>query len=288
MRRLSLPVVAILAAAGGVLWWLDRSPPPSTSSTSTEIKEEPSNHFLFYSYLRPDRAGSELEDMLLADAYSFAHNLTYGGACGDNATQVAELQTLIHRLGWSSRLQLVCPMDKKSSPIVDRRFYSRQGARFWTSAWRTRFPPPAAVRPKTAAVHIRRGDVDPCRHPDRYLPNAYYQALIDRYVPADYQITLYSEADSFEPWNDWPEDYSLALDVDLVETWRAMQSAEIVILSKSSFSAVGAALRTSRTIYTDFWLQPSLSWTPVEPRFQRIVEQEWPRLQAQCQAVNGP
>ena len=32
------------------------------------------------------------------------------------------------------------------------------------------------------AVHLRRGDVSPCTHARRYLPNSHYLALIDQYT----------------------------------------------------------------------------------------------------------
>ena len=34
----------------------------------------------------------------------------------------------------------------------------------------------------TIAVHIRRGDVDPCTYMNRYLPNEYYLRLIKKFT----------------------------------------------------------------------------------------------------------
>jgi hypothetical protein len=50
------------------------------------------------------------------------------------------------------------------------------------------------------AVHIRRGDVKPCKNVQRYLPNAHYLSLIDEYS----EILLqkhYNQSESDEPPN---------------------------------------------------------------------------------------
>lgn len=64
------------------------------------------------------------------------------------------------------------------------------------------------------AVHIRRGDVYPCRRTHRYLPNSHYQSILRRYVLNNTKIfgnnqkdkrpiliKIHSETASFEPWN---------------------------------------------------------------------------------------
>jgi hypothetical protein len=146
-------------------------------------------------------------------------------------------------------------------------------------------------------VHIRRGDVTPC-DPLRYLPNSYYLELIRRYAPRHAELTIYSQRDSVEPWDDFAN-YSLNLaddeGDDVIAAWEAMMNADVLILSKSSFSIVPALLHKSAElpavklratgadssqgstrldkrhrdpsesaiVYTDFWVHPLPFWTRV-------------------------
>jgi hypothetical protein len=146
---------------------------------------------------------------------------------------------------------------------------------------------------RQVAVHVRRGDVTPCTTPERYLSNAYYLAVLDEYLDTpgettnikyQWNVTIYSETKSYESWQPFVDrGYHLALDYDLVTTWQAFVTADILVLSKSSFSLVPALLRSiiasknssgsspgndndnhdGMVIYTPFWHQPLSGWTIV-------------------------
>ena len=184
--------------------------------------------------------------------------------------------------------------------IQDRHVYLRHGAtRLWTTEWlryirslqksaplpsssqqqRQQHPPPPLPTPprneRNVVVHIRRGDVSLCHDQtyDRYIPNAYYQTLLQRYTnptTAHDVVTIYSESNSTEPWSDFGT-ATLKLDESPVAVWYAIMNADIVILSWSSFAIVPALFNrrvheddhnndtrnnTGGTIiYTPFWIQ---------------------------------
>jgi hypothetical protein len=224
------------------------------------------------------------------------------------------------------------------APIVDSGYYRRNYLRTCTPEWQrfvrskmlasrgrpivtlTKATPVADPRPLRAVVHIRRGDVTPCDSL-RYLPNSYYLELIRRYVPRHFEVVIYSERNSFETWHDFANytriladdekhnnsdgnDVSGVEDAkgirDVILAWEAMMNADVLILSKSSFSIVPAILHKSATlpmeksraidsdgaqgstrlenkprdlsesviVYTDFWIHPLPSWTRVPSSVQ--------------------
>ena len=112
------------------------------------------------------------------------------------------------------------------------------------------------------AVHIRRGDVTPCTHSRRYLPNSHYLALIDQYASDNnnlldgrkVHVTIYSESETFEPLDVFVErNYTLELDTeDLGQVWKALATADVVILSRSTFSIVPAILNPNIVVATEF------------------------------------
>ena len=163
----------------------------------------------------------------------------------------------------------------------------------------------------------------PCdpRTRERYLPNSYYRKLLDRYAPAHCRVTIYSERTSIEPWDGF-RNYTLRLgtgdsDVhapqgggvdratsssmrDLAKIWIDMMTADVLILSKSSFSLVPALLSGApspttttpsaslassprftprRIVYTDFWVDPLPHWTRVPQSLQRQAVLDAERVQ---------
>jgi hypothetical protein len=226
-----------------------------------------------------DRSGSIIFDMLMVHAYAYQRNFTYGGACFSDPTPedqqfLPEHEALIALLGLSHVLRFTCP--SPSGHWVDRNtvLASPGGTRIWTPEWRAyiqsmRSPPSpprhnASSRPQMV-VHMRRGDVDLCDPvvAFRYLPQAHYRQLIQEFREKDMEVSVYSESNSTEPWDD---DFRsgvdhLYLDTPLVEAWRAMLTADVLILSTSGFSNVPAVFNLhGRVIYTPFWEQPLPHW----------------------------
>jgi hypothetical protein len=126
------------------------------------------------------------------------------------------------------------------------------------------------------AVHIRRGDVHPCQHQGRYLPNSHYLRLLHLYLPQQYRdkshhkVYIFSETWSFENFTVFersPYNVELALDSDLTAVWQTMATADLVLLSKSTFSLVPAMLNGKGTVvYTQFSRRGLPGWivAPVE------------------------
>lgn len=147
----------------------------------------------------------------------------------------------------------------------------------------------------TIAVHIRRGDVDPCTYMNRYLSNSYYLRLIKKYykqVPIQYQtvnVDIYSESSSYESFDVFRNvyKYNVHLDDTLSNVWKALSTANVAILSKSSFSYVPAISNPNTVVYTSYRHLPLPSWDVVD----RVVSDEENRAikkihDSECGTVN--
>lgn len=258
---------------------------------------------VLYHPARLDRSGSVIHDMLLAHAYAYRNNLTYGGACFTNSTADTPMSLPLHRnlieaIGLSHVLRFTCPSNAVGSNAtifwMESPAYTRFGTRIWTREWLKyirslqSLPPPIRPSPRTQmVVHVRRGDVSLCdpETTDRYLPNAYYQHLIQeehRLSTEDMEVTVYSEWNSTEGWKD--NDFrssilNLQLNASPVEAWEAMMTADVLILSWSSFSVVPAIFnRHGRIVYTPFWVQPLPHWYVVDDDAVRSMERAKLRL----------
>ena len=252
---------------------------------------------IYYSVARTDRAGATIHDMLLAHAYSFHQGAVYGGACCSRGwpfvPRRASVQ-LLRTMELYSVLPFACPpigftrSKQDHVETIPAKVYRTMDATLFTSEWRETLrkqqqqyvhaekslEPSSSSAPRKTyqiAVHVRRGDINPCRHPKRYLPNKHYLTLLDEYKPeniTDYVITIYSEHPSYEGFDDFL-DYDrshvrLRLDTSLDEVWLGLMTADVAILSQSSFSYVPAVLNPNHTVvYTPFPHRPVLGWQVV-------------------------
>jgi hypothetical protein len=274
-------------------------PPPTTPTGGTH------NRSPLYSVARTDRAGATIRDMVLALAYGYAHNRTYGGACyvqpmRDAERRQADKEALIRAIGLQDVLTFACP-DSFDEPLLQQDDFFKyrfklMSPRFlrWLRS-KVKFPPPSSSGTEGggggkphAVVHVRRGDVDPCREwAKRYLPNSYYQEVIRKYVPADASVTIYSESFSFEPWDEFNKTkrYTLQLDTDLADVWRAIMSAQYVVLSLSSFAYIPAVLNAKATVlFSPTWqMVPMSHWVKVGHDIRRRSNQQVRKLaDAKC------
>jgi len=222
---------------------------------------------------------------------------------------------LIQSLGLQHIIGFRCPtrnLFETAEPVFlgSEKYKSVPTASLWTPAWidyirenmknpqqRSSQPGERPHNATTVAIHIRRGDVTPCTikgrngHHLRYLPFQHYWNIMEAYVlPAQVHVEVYSETQSFEPWTDFDSlfnnfSYSLHLDVDLAETWTAMRTADVLIMSKSSFSFTPALFSTGTVLYTPFWHTPLDHWTVVNETILNSTHaaMELLRRQAQCQ-----
>jgi hypothetical protein len=252
-------------------------PPAETGGTTNDV---------YYSVARTDRAGATIRDMVLALAYGYAHNQTYGGACyvnpmRDAPSRQADKEALIRSVGLQDVLKFACP-DSYDEGLLQQEDYASTKQRnmlvnpkfvTWLRSKVVVLPELSAGGSSSSAhggdavVHVRRGDVDPCNEwADRYLPNAYYQEVLRKYVPRNARVSVFSESWSFEPWTDFPSPrHRVFLDTDLAEVWRAVMSAQYVVLSLSSFVYIPAILNPNATVlYAPTWqFVPMPNWTKV-------------------------
>ena len=146
-----------------------------------------------------------------------------------------------------------------------------------------------AVAVHTIAVHIRRGDITPCRPRTRgfprYLPNEHYLKLIDRYNNNNNsRVVIFSESENaFESFDEFTQKgYQVVLDGDISEVWKGIISANVVILSRSSFSLVPAVLTRGKVVYTPFWHQPLPHWDVVDEEFVNATLVTFKKLKQTC------
>jgi hypothetical protein len=218
--------------------------------------------------------------MVLALAYAYSLNTTYGGACFRKPVAV-ELQVnreaLIQVLGLEDVLMFGCPDSQRSGgEFISAKNYMKTGKSLITASFvewlraRSRAKLSSAVSAE-AVVHIQRGDVNPCgRWKDRYLPSTYYREVVDQYLPFNASVAIFSELDSFEPWSEFRSaKYSLRLDANVSEAWIAAATAQYVVLSLSSYAYLPALLNANGTIvYAPTWqFIPMPHWIPVRDSF---------------------
>jgi hypothetical protein len=260
----------------------------------------PPQRVTFYSPARRDRSGAAILDRLLCHAFSWAEGVTYGGACEENvaseggadaSTHEQQQQALlVQSLGLAEELPLACPTDR-SGILLKHEDYFAQDTAVLTEDWLAHMRrsvgvglPSTSLKtvvdPWQVAVHIRRGDVTPCTEFERYLPNAYYLAVLDHYLPKlrdsttqrPVQVTIYSDTENHEAWDVFVyRGYRLELGTNLTDAWYAMRTADVLVLSKSSFSLVPALWNPNTVLYTPFWHAPLSSWTTVDAHLVRVA-----------------
>ena len=117
------------------------------------------------------------------------------------------------------------------------------------------------------AIHVRRGDVTPTQHADRYTPDAKILATLDLVLShigeQKYQVHIYSQgrAEDFVAFSQ--RGCILHLDEDALADLDGLASANILIIGKSSFSYVAALLSQGLVIYEPFWHKARGDWISV-------------------------
>jgi hypothetical protein len=248
---------------------------------------------VYYSDLRPDRSGTAILHMMYSFAYAYAKKATYGGACG-NSTYIQDHRDLLNGIGLGNVLPIACPMNNSSETIVRK----IKGAtpehvkQKWkalgpaSDGWKdylrshVRFDYDEGYNHPLIVVHIRRGDVDPCCYRDRYLPNWYYANFLDQYKTEhpNATIRIFSESKSFEPLDTLAKNYGaqLHLDSDLADVWKAMMLADVLITSRSSFSAIPQLI----SINPNPW--HNNAYMTSEPILKQRVDAEIDGLRKKC------
>jgi hypothetical protein len=116
-------------------------------------------------------------------------------------------------------------------------------------------PAPAGPRPVTVAVHVRRGDVTPTRTSNRYTGNDVILRSVrnlknvagEQGVACELHLHSQGEAKDFERFADLG--CVLHLNSDAPWTMRALIEADVLMMSKSSFSYVAALINGGVKLY---------------------------------------
>lgn len=271
---------------------------------------------------RRDRSGAAILDMLKAQAYSYQQGVAFGGACGDTPHQATN-ERMIQTAGLDSILKYNCPptnatdvgVGVRHEMITRDHFFHIPSPELFTDDWleyiHTQVQPHSKrfIRSSnttttttssntnnndnyTIAVHVRRGDVDPCGHWSfRYLPNSHYLAMIDHYKRQasqnghnnNVQCQVFSEPQSLlESFDEFTQrGCQVILGGDPTQAWTSMMQANVVILSLSSFSYIPALLNPNAVVaYTPLLSEPLRSnW---KWHFYKHANQGWRQWIQKC------
>ena len=144
-------------------------------------------------------------------------------------------------------------------------------------SWYASSPKPALYfQPEmlNVAVHVRRGDLMRGPHRSRVIPNARYvramsevRALFPNRAVA---FHIYSEGDERAGRKEFAEflrisDAALHLNEDVFSTFHHLVSADVLILSRSSFSYLAGIYSRGRVLYFPFMHPPLPKWLRLSP-----------------------
>ncbi len=123
---------------------------------------------------------------------------------------------------------------------------------------------------KKIAIHIRRGDVDPIKYPDRFVPIDKYISIVNKFneLYPNNKIFIFTEItetnkNEFNVFNKYNNVKVLA-DIDVIESLAYMINADILVTCKSSFSYIPAIYNKNKVFYIDFWHKPLENWMNID------------------------
>lgn len=134
------------------------------------------------------------------------------------------------------------------------------------------------------AVHVRRGDVGPNRHAERYTENRIVAQRIERIrsLCSKYGVTPLIQIHSEGLVNDFDtlDMYELHLNENPLETLRSLALADLLVMAKSSFSYVAGLLNTGIVVYETFWHSKRENWLEIDDyiNLERRIAQHAHRL----------
>jgi hypothetical protein len=257
-------------------------------------------HVIFNNYYR-GKSGKVVEEMLMAHAYAFNQNVTYGGCCASSTIKVGAHEELLEAIGLKDVLQFHCPHDLETDfsvrkSVIPRDHYTSDDTRVWTPEYvdyvRSLLSYPRIQhKGYTIVVHMLRGETSPCREKHegyyRYLPNLHYQNLIDQYMRPGARVVIYTSTKSFEDLNEFRKrGYQVNVDASLMDSWKDFVVADVLIMSRSDFSMVPAMLAKGTVVYTPFWHHSLRLWKRVNKELMKECDEEIERLRSEmCQSL---
>ena len=259
----------------------ETTPQPQTESPHDDTPHDTIPKIKYYCDAKTDRAGAQILDLLMMDSFIYHQGGVFGGACAkfDNQKDqekfdkhLDDKMVLIRLLGLENLFKFACPTDQElasgQAKYLQKNEYHMFNEYFsmeWVNHVRAMSTFPYAQRddraPLQIAVHMRRGDYSPCRagHGQKYLPNTYYLDVLDEYLPKycptldACNLTIYTEDRAFEDFKPFEErNYHMDFDSSLEQIWTAFINADLLILSKSSFSWVPGIMNTHHVVTPEY------------------------------------
>ena len=259
---------------------------------SEEVYVFDTDHQMFHNYYS-GKSGKVVEEMLMAHAYIFHQNATYGGCCGTRSVKMDAHEDLLDALGLKEVLRFRCPRDfihdtKTRRSVIPQDHYTAEDTHIWTPDYvdylRTLVTyPERRHKEYTIVVHMLRGNTSPCKEKSRgfhsYLPNLHYQNLIDKYMKPGARVIIYTSAKSFESLSEFRNrGYEVNTGTSLKETWKEFVTADVFIMSRSDFSMVPAMVAKGIVVYTPFWHHTLRRWVRVSRSMMKESDDETIRL----------
>lgn len=217
----------------------------------------------YFSRGRNDRSGAQIHDMLFAKAYCMKNNYHYVGC----PIKSGETKELIRYLKLPNYYNEYIAKTYYNHIELDSKKYKELDSDIFTPYIRKEIISNfnyTSTDIFTITIHIRRGDVNPHKHADRYLYNKYYIKILLQIYTSLYinkctptiRINICSESKSYENLNEFKKYFpkcNLYLDTPLKEVYSLAINADIFIMSRSSFSFIPAFYNKKCVIYHPFW-----------------------------------
>lgn len=252
-------------------------------------------NILYFHHYFKGKPAVVIQDMLMAHAYAFHLNGTYGGCCARASINVERNVELLEVLGLKEALPFACSHmfhnDHIPKKVIPTEKYHSEDTRIWTPAYVAYLKSLIKYPPKNddefvIVAHVHRGDVTPCRAKshgfDRYLPNQHYLDIIDMYNKPGARVEIITQSESFEPLDVFVDKgYRVHLDDDLQSLWRKLLTADVLILSRSELSLIPAVCAMGYVVYTPYWNHPLRGWDHVPEDIMIRTNGEIERLQSE-------
>lgn len=209
---------------------------------------------------------------------------------GEGYPKVRELGLPVVRIGEYIKSPSLYAKPCVLSHVNGRVFLKKNPGAFNAAAQRLRAKHAVLIgnesRKLQVAIHVRRGDINPKIHPGRYTNNATIITTIKKISSVaqkcnrNMQITVFSQGKE-EDFSDFKsEGVALKLDGDPLADFIEMQSADILVTAKSSFSYLAGLLNTHGIVICERW------WYPLFPDWV-LADAPEPVLLSQFQAKFG-
>lgn len=237
----------------------------------------------FYADPRPDRTGRQLFRFVDLDAYAYKEGGVAAGICPypderiqekhryhDEHINEATTMRALEYMGLDKMFAYACPdpEELKTGEAVllpDTEFYTK--GLYYTPEWHADFlaridshlirEPQRPNDRKKVAVHIRRGDITPCAHSHRYLPNSFYHEAIEKYLPPhcgesildNCKVTIYTEHGGLESLQTFIDlGYNVNVGSSLGKVLYDFVTADVLFAGSSSFSYVPGLMNSGHVI----------------------------------------